>query len=207
MKTPRGKLSRVSGVNSEIDSKTFYDEWAADYDADLIDEYGYSAPKITVNKFSTLLPNRESSIVDVGCGTGLVGKELANQGYSNIDGYDISPEMLKIAHLSKVYRKLKEIDLNKGSKKKSNPYDTLICVGSFGYGALGPEAIKNLVELVISGGMIFIFMNSEPFEFQNYKQYISKFEKQALWSIKSIEEYNYMSKLDRPGKLLIATKI
>ncbi|MBL6856478.1 MAG: methyltransferase domain-containing protein [Rhodobacteraceae bacterium] len=207
MKKISGKLAMVSGTGSKISSKVLYDEWAVNYDRDLIEKYGYLAPKITVNRFNAFLPNRESSIVDVGCGTGLVGKELANQGFSNIDGYDISPEMLKIALLSKVYKKLKEIDLNKRSKQITNPYDALICVGSFGYGALGPEAIKNLVELVISGGLICLFINSEPFESQNYKQYITKFEKQALWSIKSIEEYNYMSKLDRPGKLLIATKI
>ena len=31
-------------------------------------------------------------------------------------------------------------------------------------------------------------------------------EKQKLFSIKSIEEHNYMSKLERPGKLIIAVK-
>ena len=130
MKKISGKLAMVSGTGSKISSKVLYDEWAADYDTDLIEKYGYLAPNITVNKFSASLPNRESSIVDVGCGTGLVGKELVNQGFSNIDGYDISPKMLKIALLSKVYRNLKEIDLNKGLKKITNPYDALICVGS-----------------------------------------------------------------------------
>ena len=206
MKKPSGKLAKVSGNSSEIDSKVLYDEWAGDYNRDLINEYGYIAPNITVNKFNVLHPNKNIKIIDVGCGTGLVGKELSKLGYLNVDGYDISPEMLKIAKKLSVYKELKQTDLNKQPFTPSKTYDALICVGSFGYGALGPKAIKNLVALVRSGGMIFIFMNSEPFNSQNYQEYILKLEKQSLWSVKSIDEYNYMNKLDRPGKLIIATK-
>lgn len=207
MKKPSGKLAKVSGNSSEIDSKVLYDEWAGDYNRDLINEYGYIAPNITVNKFNVLLPIKDIKIIDVGCGTGLVGKELNKLGYLNIDGYDISPEMLKIAKQLDIYKELKQTDLNEGPLTPTKTYDALICVGSFGYGALDPKAIKNLVALVKSGGMIFIFMNSEPFNSQNYQEYISKLEKQSLWSVKSIDEYNYMDKLDRPGKLIIAMKI
>jgi hypothetical protein len=49
-------------------------------------------------------------------------------------------------------------------------------------------------------------MNAEPFKSQNYQKHISALEAQSLWSVNSIDDYNYMSKLDRPGKLIIATK-
>ena len=207
MKKPSGKLAKVSGNSSEINSKVLYDEWAGDYNRDLINEYGYIAPSITVNKFNILHPNKNIKIIDVGCGTGLVGKELSKLGYLNVDGYDISPEMLKIAKKLGVYKELKQTDLNKRPFTPTKSYDALICVGSFGYGALDPKAIKNLVALVRSGGMVFIFMNSEPFNSKNYQEYILKLEKQSLWSVKSIDEYNYMNKLNRPGKLIIAVKI
>ena len=207
MKKPSGKLAKVSGNSSKINSKVLYDEWAGDYNRDLINEYGYIAPNITVNKFNVLHPNKNIKIIDVGCGTGLVGKELTKLGYLNVHGYDISPKMLKIAKQLGIYKKLKQTDLNKEPLTPTKTYDALICVGSFGYGALGPKAIKNLVALVKSGGLIFIFMNSEPFNSQNYQEYITKLEEQSLWSVKSIEEYNYMDKLDRPGKLIIAIKI
>jgi len=207
MKKPSGKLAKVSGNSSEIDSKVLSDEWAGDYNRDLINKYGYIAPNITVNKFNIFHPNKNIKIIDVGCGTGLVGKELSKLGYLNVDGYDISPEMLKIAKQLGIYKELKQTDLNKRPFTPTKTYDALVCVGSFGYGALDPKAIKNLVALVRSGGMIFIFMNSEPFNSQNYQEYISKLEKQSLWLVKSIDEYNYMDKLDRPGKLIIATKI
>lgn len=207
MKKLSGKLEKVSGNNSEIDSKALYDEWARDYNTDLINEYGYIAPNISVKKFETFHPIKSIELIDVGCGTGLVGKELNKLGYLNIDGYDISPEMLKVAKQTKIYKRLEQIDLNRRPLKVDKTYDALICVGSFGYGALGPEAIKNLLDLVKPGGMIFIFMNSEPFVSKNYQKHISKLEKENLWTIKSIDEYNYMNKLDRPGKLIIATRL
>ena len=49
-------------------------------------------------------------------------------------------------------------------------------------------------------------MNSEPFISENYQKYILELEKQKLFSIKSIDDHNYMSKLERPGKLIIAIK-
>ena len=206
MKKATGKLAKVSGKNAKVDSKLLYDEWANDYDNDLINEYGYIAPKLTADKFKALVLKKNLKIIDVGCGTGLVGQALYENGYKNIDGYDISPEMLKIAKQSKFYKELKQIDLNDKPTNLSETYDVLICVGSFGYGALEPIAIRHLIGLVKSGGLLFIFMNAEPFKSQNYQKHISTLETQSLWSVNSIDDYNYMSKLDRPGKLIIATK-
>ena len=206
MKKATGKLAKVSGKNAKVDSKLLYDEWANDYDNDLINEYGYIAPKLTVDKFKALVLKKNLKIIDVGCGTGLVGQELYENGYKNIDGYDISSAMLKIAKQSKFYKELKQIDLNDKPTNLSKTYDVLICVGSFGYGALEPIAIRHLIGLVKSGGLLFIFMNAEPFKSQNYQKYIFTLETQSLWSVNSIDDYNYMSKLDRPGKLIIATK-
>ena len=206
MKKATGKLAKVSGKNAKVDSKLLYDEWANDYDNDLINEYGYIAPKLTVDKFKALVLKKNLRIIDVGCGTGLVGQALYENGYKNIDGYDISSEMLKIAKQFKFYKELKQIDLNDKPTNLSETYDVLICVGSFGYGALEPIAIRHLIGLVKSGGLLFIFMNAEPFKSQNYQKHISTLETQSLWSVNSIDDYNYMSKLDRPGKLIIATK-
>ena len=40
---------------------------------------------------------KDSKIVDFGCGTGILGIELAKNGFSNIVGVDGSPEMLAVA--------------------------------------------------------------------------------------------------------------
>jgi len=206
MKKIAGKLAKVSGHGSKVDSQTLYDQWAGRYNTELINEYGYIAPFITVDKLKDFHLDKDIEIIDVGCGTGLVGLELHKLGYSNIDGYDISQEMLKAAKKTKIYKSLKQVDLNLDSFSPNKTYDLLICVGSFGYGALGPKAFINLLKLVKSRGLIMILMNSEPFISENYQKYILELEKQKLFSIKSIDDRNYMSKLERPGKLIIAIK-
>lgn len=206
MKKIAGKLAKVSGHGSKVDSQTLYDQWAGRYNTELINEYGYIAPFITVDKLKNFHLDKDIEIIDVGCGTGLVGLELHKLGYSNIDGYDISQEMLKAAKKTKIYKSLKQVDLNLDSFSPNKTYDLLICVGSFGYGALGPKAFINLLKLVKSRGLIMILMNSEPFISENYQKYILELEKQKLFSIKSIDDRNYMSKLERPGKLIIAIK-
>ena len=45
-------------------------------------------------------------IIDVGAGTGLIGIELQNLGYSNLHALDISPEMLKEAKKRNIYKRL-----------------------------------------------------------------------------------------------------
>ena len=45
---------------------------------------GYVAPKEAVRKLKNILPDRNSLILDVGCGTGLFGRLLKNEGYETI---------------------------------------------------------------------------------------------------------------------------
>ena len=48
------------------------------------------------------------TIVDAGCGTGLIGVELARHGYRTIDGVDLSPAMVERARQRNVYRDLED---------------------------------------------------------------------------------------------------
>ena len=72
MKKISGKLAKVSGHSSKVDSQTLYDQWAGSYNTELINEYGYLAPFITVDKLKNFHLDKNIEIVDVGCGTGLV---------------------------------------------------------------------------------------------------------------------------------------
>ena len=206
MKKPFGKLSKVSGKNHAVDPKKLYDNWANEYEEELINCYGYIAHEITTNKFNAIIANKNIQIMDVGCGTGLVGKELKKLGYLNIDGCDISPKMLEEAKKTNAYQGLIELDLNQEIINGLKRYDALISVGCFGYGSLNIKSLLNLIKLVNTNGVIFIFMNAQPFISENYQKYISLFVKKGLWKINSISEYNYMNELKRPGKLIIAIK-
>jgi SAM-dependent methyltransferase len=76
-------------------ASTNYDSIASFYDRHWTDRYQPQALEVLSG---VLLPNLlpGSSILDVGCGTGIIAQELVNQGYKVV-GIDISAEMLKCA--------------------------------------------------------------------------------------------------------------
>lgn len=52
------------------------------------------------------MKDKNSEIIDIGCGTGLSGQETILKGFDNIDGSDFSKKMLEQAKLKKIYRSL-----------------------------------------------------------------------------------------------------
>ena len=73
-----------------------YAAWATEYDSDLIDGHGYRAPHDAVAGFLALNLDKDARILDVGCGTGMVGLLLRDAGFTTIDGADLSDEMRDI---------------------------------------------------------------------------------------------------------------
>lgn len=203
-KAPQGRLADVSGKDVSIDPAEHYDAWAASYDRDLVEEYGYRAHRIAVEAFAELQPDTAARIIDVGCGTGLVGLELAKRGYGHLDGVDISDGMLAEAAKTGFYRELIRQDAEKAPAPEQDAYDAVISVGSFGIGHLGPEAIARLIALARPGAPIVIFMNAEPYVDQDYTRHVRELERGVAWTIARIEDHNYMDALVRPGKLILA---
>ena len=83
------KLAAVSGKNVSIDPEEHYDLWAKQYEKELLDDYGYCAHIIGSKAFSTYELRKSCNIIDIGCGTGLVGEELKSSGFLNIWGLDV----------------------------------------------------------------------------------------------------------------------
>ena len=197
------KLAAVSGKNVSIDPEEHYDLWAKQYEKELLEDYGYCAHIIGSKAFSTNELRKSCNIIDIGCGTGLVGESLKSSGFLNISGLDVSSKMIAIAKKKQIYKEFyqKKIENLEGVILK--PFEALICVGSFGLGHIGPESLVLLVKLVEKNSLIIIFMNAEPFNLENYMDYIEDLNKKNLINIVDIQDHNYMTKLDRPGKLLI----
>eukprot|EP00057_Strongylocentrotus_purpuratus_P016314 XP_011670788.1 PREDICTED: Williams-Beuren syndrome chromosomal region 27 protein-like [Strongylocentrotus purpuratus] len=81
-----------------------YDKIAPDYD--MVADGNYFGPAETAAKLQEIEPNKNACILDVGCGTGLVGKAVWNVGYLNLYGIDMSEISLNIASEKGVYSKL-----------------------------------------------------------------------------------------------------
>ena len=102
----KGILKRVSTLQSGDKSDDIYDDWAATYDQDLVETYGYLSPQIVTEALLEHCPETAVSIIDYGCGTGLIGQAIYQEGYHQIDGLDVSEGMLSVARQKNVYTKL-----------------------------------------------------------------------------------------------------
>src|SRR5690242_13716786 len=73
-----------------------YDDWAQSYDDDLASWF-YQAPDMVAETVVTRQPDAVS-VLDVGCGTGLVGQALRARAYAgHLLGLDISQASLDLA--------------------------------------------------------------------------------------------------------------
>ncbi len=197
------RLTALGGGSG--DSRALYDDWAATYEANLQDDYGYVAPAIAVAAFVEACPTRDVSILDLGCGTGLVGQALAAAGYGRIDGADISPGMLAEARAKQAYGRLIEADLTRPLGLDS-AYDAAIAVGCFGGGHVGPEHIEGMLDCLRAGAPLVLYMNAIPYDEDDYPAHFARLEAAGRWRVLSTARSNYMAALERPGWTIVAER-
>ncbi|MFG5777678.1 methyltransferase [Comamonas sp. J-3] len=87
-----------------------FDEMASVYDAHMVRNLRYYLPKQVADQLLALYPDRRFNLLDLGCGTGLLGACLGPiDGY--ILGVDMSSNMLAEAAKHKVYYKFHQVNL------------------------------------------------------------------------------------------------
>ena len=191
---------------AKLSTQPLYDEWSQCYEQDLVGNLGYTGHLIAANALAEFAPDKAASIIDIGCGTGLVGQALKILGYSHIDGIDFSEEMLNVARPKAIYGKLVSGDLMKTTVIETDAYQAAVCAGSFAPGHLGPECYPEIIRLVQPGSPIVIFMNGAHFVEDDYQSHIDRLEQSGVWKILEIKAFNYMSAVERPGRLIVARK-
>ena len=87
-------LDAAYSLESPDDNRRLYAKWAASYDSDFIEANGYVYHENVVAIFLGAGGSAGWAVLDVGCGTGIVGVALGDMGETVVDGVDISPEML-----------------------------------------------------------------------------------------------------------------
>ena len=167
-----------------------YDMWGDKYDKDMV-EWNYTGPQETVNIFKKHTSGKDIKIFDAGCGTGLVGIELKKFGYINIDGADLSKKLLNLIPKG-FYNKLEQIDLNKPLNKKSNIYDAVLCVGTFTFGHVKPQALDELIRIINNKGLICFTVNEGIYEKYGFDDKIKELTNSKSWNVKEFFKSNYI---------------
>lgn len=153
-----GKITKVHEQALTADTpdalQAVYEEWAARYDHDLMNEWGYSTPGRVVEFLCRYLTQANPLILDAGCGTGLVGDALVAAGVNRIEGVDFSQAMLREAAAKAIYGQLHCMDMNQVLPLPTAHYDGVTCVGTFTTAHVHPEALRELVRVTRPGGVL-----------------------------------------------------
>lgn len=189
-------LSDAYALVTTDDHKRLYAKWADNYDETFATQNRYRSPEEIAKLFAQVVPPQSRAVVaDIGCGTGLVGQYLAELlPESQIDGIDISTQMLAQARTkfrsnkSPVYRNLIEADLTADFAIQHGSYDSLISVGTFTHGHLGPEIIRKLISVVRIGGSFVIGVNSQHFAARGFDVALSELWRDKLINAPEIHE-------------------
>ena len=159
--------------------KQFYADWAGNYDKDTL-SWDYAAPANAAALLGEVKKTQGASfdgadkninILDAGCGTGLLGLVLNQQGYTRIDGFDLSDDMVDIAKQRNIYRNLDgNVNINHPVKnERKGKYDCTVSIGVFTPGHVPPEALERLVEMTRTGGIVIVSTRVAYYESENYQ--------------------------------------
>ena len=116
-------------------------------------------------------------ILDFGCGTGLLVEEIHKNLIGNyqfeIDGIDISENMIQKCREKNIYRNIIEINLLQDSLPPNYQYDYIVSSGVFLEGHVSFKVINKLLDNLKQFGSLFItiresFKNQEINEYQEF---------------------------------------
>lgn len=169
-----------------------YRDWAKKYDYDNDHVLGTVSQPKSVNLLSTRLKDKTAKIIDVGCGTGLVGEKLKAKDFIYFDGIDISKDMLSIAK-SRGYRNLFLGSLNKQLPVLDDAYDAAMCIGVFTHGHVSSDGFNELCRIVKPGGYVCFTINEGVFEEYGFKEMIAEFQLNKVWEVISLYKDDYMT--------------
>ena len=187
-------LVEAYNIRTDKDSEEFYNKWATDYDNHLIKVLNYNAYEHVAKDLASVLPKQDARILDVGTGTGLTGQALANLGFKNIDGWDISEKILEEAKKKKVYRNLLKINLNESKSHVMVPkYDAAMSSGTFTKGHVKHNALPYIIEIIKPGGYFACTINIGIWEELGFKHTIEQLEKDNIISIEKYTDRSYFN--------------
>ena len=169
-KTKAGKalLTNAYDLNSPQSHLEYYRQVAKAYDADFGGGMGYHSPTALAALFHRHRGEAGQRVLDVGCGTGLVA-EAFKLPAQEIDGVDISPEMLAVAKAKGLYANLFEVDLTADISAICNGYGSVVSAGTFTHGHLGPGVLEQLVQAGTIGAQFLIGVNCHHYEEMGFR--------------------------------------
>ncbi|GJE17296.1 class I SAM-dependent DNA methyltransferase [Methylobacterium marchantiae] len=115
--------------------RALFDGYAPRFERHLVDDLHYRGPDLLVKALDAVAaaPGSFGDVIDLGCGTGLMGEALAGRART-LTGIDLSPGMLAEAARGKRYHRLVEGDLGQAlTEEAAESADLVVAADVFIY--------------------------------------------------------------------------
>ena len=139
--------------------ESMFDGYAEKFDSHLAESLKYDIPQqmvALIREFSATLADNTGekwNVIDLGCGTGLVGAAIAPNAKSLV-GVDLSAKMLEKARLKNVYSHLVKSDLvSMMQRELALNVDVITCADVFIYVGKMDEVVAEARRLLREGGV------------------------------------------------------
>ncbi len=177
-----------------------FDVFASDFD-DILVELQYDSPKFIAQYLAKFFQDKTSeklNILDLGCGSGLCGKEIKKLiKNSQITGVDISAKMLEKAQEKNVYDKLIKSDITVCFSKIKSECNAVVSSDVFTYFGKLDSVFSEVGNLLKEKG-VFVFTFSS--NSQNEKDYF------LMPSSRFVHSLKYVENLLKKNKFVIVKK-
>jgi predicted TPR repeat methyltransferase len=132
-----------AGAMSDAYVRALFDQYAARFDAEVVGSLGYRGPvllRAAVERAAAArgLPPHFARVLDLGCGTGLMGAAIRDRS-GELIGVDLSPAMIAAARAKGIYDRLAVGDLASFLAADGERFDLILAADVFVYvDDLGP---------------------------------------------------------------------
>ncbi len=164
-------LADAYAVETPDDNRDLYARWADTYESGFITDNAYRYHLGVAGAFLDAAGPDDGPVLDVGCGTGLVGEALRADPAcpGPLDGLDLSTEMLDRARTKAtadghpVYAELHTGDLTAVLDLADGAYGGITSCGTFTHGHVGPAAFDELYRVARPGALFAIGVNPDHY--------------------------------------------
>ena len=182
--------------NKELEER--YDEWAKDYDTELMQDFEYRGHQIAAEVFARHVP-REAKILDAGAGTGLVGEALVKLGYNDLTAMDLSQGMLDEAGSKNIYRDLHQMVMGEALDYPTGCFDAVVSVGVLTLGHAPASSLDELVRVTKPGGHVVFTLRPDVYEGHGFKEKQASLEKEGKWELVEVSDKVQVLPKGEPG--------
>ncbi|MEM9044502.1 MAG: methyltransferase domain-containing protein [Pseudomonadota bacterium] len=152
-------LKSAYGLEGPDAVKKFYAGWSDGYEDEVMSN-GYVTPERCSRALAGFVQDKSAPVMDLACGTGLSGLALRGQGFSTIDGFDLSPEMLEKARAKTgLYRDLSVCDMSRPFEIPEGMYAHAAAIGCITPDYLPVTVLDEILRMIPSGGYFTFSIN------------------------------------------------